>query len=318
MDSLEPEARPDEGVGGVTNNDLPSLYQAADRGSQQNQVTYLRILRLDLLALIAGALCASVSFESTETMRAARVVSALLLAAGLLLTLVLRLKNFERGWYGGRAAAESVKTTAWRYMIGAEPFPLDLDPTEADRQFAAALKGVLEQSEQLSVSLRRGGPVGKQITDRMREVRALPLNGRRDLYVRARIRNQQEWYGRKADLNAKWEGRSFTAVMLAQFLALAYAIWLVLEPLRPLNLAAVLSTVAAALLAWMQAKQYQELAQSYAVAEHELGIIADQAVHIGDEAALAAFVADAESAISREHTLWVARRDILPRRRAGT
>lgn len=56
-------------------------------------------------------------------------------------------------------------------------------------------------------------------------------------------------------------------------------------------------------------RQHEELAQSYAVAALELGFIEEQVGRVSDDKGLSAFVADAESAISREHTLWIARRD---------
>jgi hypothetical protein len=71
----------------------------------------------------------------------------------------------------------------------------------------------------------------------------------------------------------------------------------------------VLTSLCASLLAWMQVKQYQELSQSYAIAAQELGLISALAKHSQSEADFSAFVADAETAMSREHTLWTARRD---------
>jgi hypothetical protein len=71
----------------------------------------------------------------------------------------------------------------------------------------------------------------------------------------------------------------------------------------------VLTSLCASLLAWMQVKQYQELSQSYAIAAHELGLISVLAEHGQSEVDFSAFVADAETAMSREHTLWAARRD---------
>lgn len=71
----------------------------------------------------------------------------------------------------------------------------------------------------------------------------------------------------------------------------------------------VLATGASAVLAWLQIRRHQELAQSYAVASHELALAESRARHVRSEEELARFVGDAEAAISREHTLWIARRD---------
>ena len=68
--------------------------------------------------------------------------------------------------------------------------------------------------------------------------------------------------------------------------------------------------IAAALMAsgaaWLATKQHSNLAASYAIAADELREIAAQAVGEGSESAWAAYVADAEEAISREHTMWLA------------
>ena len=50
------------------------------------------------------------------------------------------------------------------------------------------------------------------------------------------------------------------------------------------------------------------LATAYAVAHHELGLIASRIDEIAAEADWARFVDESEEAISREHTLWRASR----------
>jgi SMODS and SLOG-associating 2TM effector domain 1 len=67
---------------------------------------------------------------------------------------------------------------------------------------------------------------------------------------------------------------------------------------------------AASLLSWMQAKRFSELAASYALATHEIGIIREQSLEPNSDEAFSLFVGDAENAFSREHTQWTARRDV--------
>ena len=55
-------------------------------------------------------------------------------------------------------------------------------------------------------------------------------------------------------------------------------------------------------------ERFSELAASYALAAHEIGIIREQANAVS-EAQFSTFVADTENAFSREHTQWVARKD---------
>ena len=66
----------------------------------------------------------------------------------------------------------------------------------------------------------------------------------------------------------------------------------------------------ASLLSWMQAKRFSELASSYALAAHEIGLIRENSLQPIDDEDFSMFVGDAENAFSREHTQWVARKDV--------
>jgi SMODS and SLOG-associating 2TM effector domain 1 len=70
----------------------------------------------------------------------------------------------------------------------------------------------------------------------------------------------------------------------------------------------VLASIAGVLVGWREVKQFGQLAHAYSLAANELGLIEAQATHVATDDEFAAFVADAEQAISREHTMWAARR----------
>jgi hypothetical protein len=63
-------------------------------------------------------------------------------------------------------------------------------------------------------------------------------------------------------------------------------------------------------LSWMQAKRFSELAASYALAAHEISLIKEQSLLPDTDEKFSLFVGDAENAFSREHTQWVARKDV--------
>ena len=100
-------------------------------------------------------------------------------------------------------------------------------------------------------------------------------------------------------------------IAVVEALALVSAILFVVWSDLPVNPVAILSGVALALLVWLQVKKHHELAQSYALAAHELGLIHESAQHVGTEEELSQFVSDSENAMSREQTLWLARRDVV-------
>lgn len=293
----------------ITDEDLPALHNAASSASRSAQKRYLALFAADLFFLLAGAILSgiSVGIESYKSLMA--VLGGVSFVIGLVVTGAIRFKRYEKDWYGGRAIAESVKTLVWRYMLRAEPYVTGLTAKEVDEKFASDLASVLSQKSYLSGALDWKLSDKPQITERMQEVRALDTRSRKEFYLAARIEEQRQWYGGKAKINQNKEEIWFTVIMLIQILAGASAFFLVRSPEFPFNLAGVFSTLATAFIAWLQVKRHQELAQSYNLAAQELGIIAIKARHIDTDDELSVFVADAENAISREHTMWVARRD---------
>lgn len=299
----------------VTSADLPALYKATDKTSVDSQTEYLQLFKADLIMLLLGALLTSISVGNPDFLQLLAVLGGLLLAASFVITIMLSMRNFEQQWYGGRAMAESVKTVAWKYMCGAEPFKVSCSQEETNRLFRKNLQDVLDQADELSMPLSGNLASQPQITQKMLEIRSQSLEERKRIYLDYRIQQQREWYTSKASLNQSNERLYFKAVIAAQFLAFACSLFLVANPGMGVNLPSVFSALAAMLIAWMQIKRYQELSQSYSIAAHELGLISVDAFNINSEDKFAKFVADAEAAISREHTLWVARRNISLARR---
>jgi hypothetical protein len=294
----------------ISSNDLPVLYRDLDFTSNQAQVRYLRLVKWDLLALSLGALASSFSFDNTTWQRGLYIIAAILFFSSVVVTIVLLRRSYERAWYGGRAGAESVKTLAWRYMTRSKPFD-ELAESAADELFRVSLKEILESKRELAITRRDVRNAGQQITSTMRQVRGFDLGARKEVYRVQRIEDQCRWYSTRARENEDAERLWFWIVIGAQFVALVWALLQAVWPMIGVNLASVFAGVAAALIAWLQVKKHQELAQSYALAAHELGIIATKAKHVSTEEELSTFVADAEVAISREHTMWSARRDAV-------
>jgi len=291
----------------IGREDLPALFRVADDLSTAAQRKYILFIRLSLIALIGGSLFSAFRLDNGAWTQVFVVLGAALMAIAFFATLLVSQKPYKDRWYGGRAVAESVKTSAWRYMMGAEPFAESGDLAGVEQRFLSSLGEMIKQ-DALAVSGRSSVAAESQITPRMRTIRAQPVEDRKHIYLSGRIRDQRAWYSTKAAMNAKNEERLFFVVGIAQLGALVMAIWLATSPEIP-NMVGVFATLSASLLAWLQAKRHEELAQSYLVAAQELGLIETQSDHIHDPVAFSHFVADAEAAISREHTLWPARRD---------
>lgn len=293
----------------IADRELPALCRAADSAAGEAQRAYLKLTRWTLFLLFIGSLLAALASVCDQWRAGIAVLGAVVFVVSIVLNSIINTRNPEKVWYGSRAVAESVKTLAWRYMAGAEPFPLAKPTPEADHDLAQRLKGILQERQQLAFALASPTLAEPQITDAMRQLRAATFAERRSVYLQKRVLDQQSWYSTKAAGNQRSATKYFVLTTTCQILAVSLAILAAARPDIKLSATGLLATVASGLIAWTQVKQYSNLAQSYAVAAIELGIIHDQGAYLHDDSGLAAFVADAENAISREHTLWVARRD---------
>lgn len=291
----------------VTNDNLPALYRAADRTSVDAQKQYLLFVRINLVSLVLGSVISAFNIINPLLRQASLILGAIIIAIGLILTIIITIKEFERKWYGGRAAAESIKSLTWLYMMCAEPFSQQLSQIEVDKLLTLKLFEVLDERNHLA--LTNGELSGKpQITELMRKMRTTSIDERREAYISQRIQDQRRWYSDKSKTNEKFENLWFLLVVGAQTLALISALLLVAFSNLSINPTGVFLAAAASFIAWMQIKQHQTLSQSYAVTAHELGLVLEQALYAKTEEDLSRFVSDAESAISREHTMWIARR----------
>lgn len=292
----------------ISSEHLPALFRSADKGSLEGQRWYLILVRTDLCILIIGALASTFSIVDTSAKRVAAIVGAVLLIGSALLTWIIRYQKHEKVWYAGRAVAESVKSMAWRYMTRAEPYDME-DMGQADAALVADMGELLSQYSYLGTSLGAAAATDPEITTTMRQLRSLDTQSRLNAYIKQRIQEQRSWYSSRTQQNQTRRGQWYSAVITLQLLSGVIAICIVSYPDLQFNIAPVLAAAASACFTWMQVKQYQELAQAYNVASHELGLVEVRSTAVQTDAELSRFVGDAEAAISREHTLWIARRD---------
>lgn len=144
-----------------------------------------------------------------------------------------------------------------------------------------------------------------EITDAMKKVRESDLATRRQVYKRDRIEDQLAWYQRRTLSHGKsakrWLGVTITASMLGILAAIIKFFGLI-----EFDMLGVFASVASAGLAWNQLNQHRTLVSAYSVTARELNIIRDRIDQVEDDK-WAGFVSDSEDAISREHTMWLAR-----------
>lgn len=283
--------------------DFPALYRSADDLSIESQRKFLSALKSHLILLVIAAVLSIIHVDHWLV----AVLQLLSLLGALSCSIYLFSKRPDRYWYAARAVAESIKTITWRYVCRAEPF--QADDAMAKNEFSLKLKAIVEQNKD-TVQALTSFLDAPQITLVMTEMRSRNLDARKATYAKSRIGNQLAWYAKKASLNRKSSYKFFWALIIINTIAVICAILRIkfLEfQLWPTD---ILVAAAASILSWMQAKRFSELAASYALAAHEIGLIREHSLQAVSDKEFSQFVGDAENAFSREHTQWVARQDV--------
>lgn len=285
----------------LTDFDLPGVWKNADEESRRGQLWTLRLTWLKVGAGGVAALGGALSWTVGRVDIAAWVV-----LVGFLVALGSELASWatqpERLWYEGRAVAESAKTLAWRYAIGADPFPVEMLRPEAEANFRDRMSAVADQvADRVVFDAEQS-----VLTPAMDALRSKPFGERRDAYLECRTREQQRWYAMKAHFNRRRATGWRVVLIMAEVIAVVLAAGQVFGG-WPIDLAGLLAALIAAGTAWVAVKQFSPLASAYAVAAKELGVQASKMSSVA-EADWQFVAADSEEAISREHTTWLASR----------
>lgn len=287
----------------LSDAEMPAAFHGADKASLDGQrfalLTVRWSLRCGLLAAIGGA----VTWRLGEAkLDAAAAVSAIAFLIAIGLNLLMNSGRYEERWYKGRAIAESVKTLAWRFSVGGDPFPVSMSIDEAAVTMATRVGDIISTADESTVMAEGGS----QISEKMRALRSADFETRRKGYIAGRIDDQASWYSGKAKSNRDSRRRWASVLVVCYsigFLGAAakFLGWIDLDVLG------VAAAAGGGVVAWVQVRQHRVLAQSYSIASQELGLARERLIAVADEDGWALEVSDAEDAISREHTMWLAR-----------
>jgi hypothetical protein len=283
--------------------DYPALYRSANHLSLESQSSFFRALKFHLTLLVAAAALSIVTIPHWSV----ATLQLIVLLGALSLSIFLFAKRPDRYWYAGRAVAESIKTVTWRYVSRAEPF--EADDYSARSDFQHTLQAIVNQNQDVAESLTLY-LAERQVTSAMESLRGSALLERRRTYEKHRIDDQLNWYANKAKFNRRRANGFFSALIFTNAAAVVCAALRISFAQISGWPTDILVAAAASILGWMQARRFSELAAAYALAAHEIGIIREQALQVTTDAEFSRFVGDAENAFSREHTQWVARKDV--------
>lgn len=290
----------------ITKEDLPALYRLADDKSIESQRYYILLFGINLVVLCLSSIIAAFNIQDWKIYIATGLFICFVF--NLILIGAIKLFTFSKNWYDARAVAESIKTLSWKYMIGGEPYPTSLEQEDVDKKFIFVLQNILKETPDILALNKRTHGSEDNITPKMKQIRNLNLEERKEIYIQSRIEEQRKWYSTKAELNTNMSWCIFGIVAVI-IIIICIIFWMFLKTPDIIITATQISTTAiSSLIAWLQLKQYEQLSQSYTIAAYDLALIKESYQNVKTEEDFAKFVDDSENAISREHTLWLARK----------
>jgi hypothetical protein len=284
--------------------EFPNIFEKADSKSLSSQNSFTRLNMGILILLVVSTFVSSIQIDNGWI----SLISSFLLIISLILTIWIMHFQPEKTWYDGRAIAESAKSLTWKFVTGTKPFSHKLKSSDAEEKLIKNLKQIIGQKKEFFQLIGEEFAEGEQITDSMRKLRKLDFKDKVEYYSTNRLENQRAWYYKKSKENRKNKNWSFFAIITFQVLAII-ALALDFYEIIDFTVTPLMACMASSFIAWLQLKRFQELTESYGITATELNLIKSKVKHIKDESDFEDFVDDAETAISREHTLWLARRD---------
>lgn len=282
----------------------PLLFKIADAKSKKSQNTFIRLNIFILLLLILSSIASIFTIIPKNVI----IFSTFCLILSTVLNIYILFFRPEKSWYEGRAIAESVKTLTWKFITNTKPFKKSLTPEKVENIFNENLKKIIGQRRDFYILIGQNYPDGSMISDEMISIRNASFEIRKKKYIDDRIQDQMDWYSSKSKQNSL--NKNIVLILIISFQLLAVYFFIHEKDLfKHLSFTSLLITMTSVLMTWLQLKRFQELTDAYGITATELKFIKEKSKFVLDDTQLEKYVDDTESAISREHTLWLARRD---------
>ncbi|PEC41862.1 hypothetical protein CON11_26415 [Priestia megaterium] len=283
-------------------------YHAANKISIQSQKRYMSAFKGSLIPLIIASMisCITGVLNNNAIVTSLNMIIILCIIISVVCTAIVHNSKLQKLWYDGRAVAESLKTMSWKYITCTTPYDSNKNLKEASDTYSRSLEIIFENHKEIMNRVNLSSP--DMITCEMENLRGLDLSQKRMLYIEQRIKQQLQWYDNNSKNNLKFKSFWFIAAVGLQILALISVFYVYSNSSLSSDLVGLFSAASTSIISWIQVKRYQELHEAYSTTALELSYIYNKGKQINNED-LQEFVDDAEKAISREHTLWIARRD---------
>lgn len=292
--------------------DLPDSYSSYDASAISAQRGHFRLILFELSSAVVISILSLIIaiFQQDTISRIGFLIISFLFLIGIIRQLLATKKQFERKWFAFRAVAESIKSLAWQYATACGDFnESNLDASKLFLQRIKRIKEIFQiNPDPATISIESSNDLKQSMV----ETREMEWQNKRNIYIKERLEDQIKWYTNKAKINKKRSDLYDSTIIFLQILGILIS--LVLLFIHPIvNGAPALAftvTLIVSIIGWSRSKQYAELVEPYLNAAREINDIRQEIELAGREADFKKLVEEAEQAISREHTMWLAKRGL--------
>ncbi|MFC1621272.1 DUF4231 domain-containing protein [Candidatus Omnitrophota bacterium] len=295
------------------NNELtyPTTFKNAETASSFHKKNCILLEKIKYGAIILASFIAIFPFNSIVGLHWPSLFSGLALLTAIVVLFVEKNLEHQKGWYESRALAEAVKAESWKFRCACGYYLKDRSESDIILDFLKYLSKI--RTELPSTNNVTGcSIVGNEISHEMKNSRSLPLKERAILYKNSRIEEQIRWYSDKAKTTSNNYRNYFIGAVGCLLAGVTFAGARFLGHLNQFSFAGFLSAVTLTLFGWMQIRRYETLSIAYTKVVTELRAIAQALTDtVQDDKDLDICVRDAELVISKEHTIWVTKGEVV-------
>lgn len=289
----------------------PTTFKNAELASAFHQRRYIQLKKLEYGTIILASFIAIFPFNSTIDLHWPSLFSGLSLLVAVIVLFIEKSLEHHKGWYKSRALAEAVKAESWKFRCGCSYYSKNKSEGDAIRGFLEYLSKIRSELN-VNKSIAGHSTSGDEISQEMKDSRNMSLEKRVALYKSFRVDDQIQWYSNKANTAGVSYRNYFIGAISCLLLGVIFAIARFLVQLAQFSFVGFISAIALTLFGWMQIRRYETLSITYTNVVTELRSIAQVlADTIQSEQDLDISVRDAELVISKEHTIWVTKGEVV-------
>lgn len=284
----------------------PDTYEFFNEISKECQRMYIGLMKwqLYLLMLIAVISLFPIVEQWPKWVEQVKQITLVVsLIAVLLLMIIQYSKNYMEGWQKSRFLAESILSNTWLLFFKHEKY--DLPFNEAIETFHKRIKEMKEEIDiKQFLSFAKKPNKDNDVPNWVKENFDVLMSDKKEFYLKHRLRDQMNWYYKKASYNKRNSTYYFVGALIAMGIGLILTILVMINWIPNLSYLSFFTTVAASIFSWKQTKRFDELKTTYSVSSDELDDFKKTLLLDKADEEVKAIIFDTEKAISREHKLW--------------